>query len=164
MPGWSLWRLLLSPSSPFLLCRGPLDNPSLDLNWSWSVYDPGWTAQPLCWKYVYCLICFSYRILRMLRDGDYCNLIFEWTKIPENPVGSRSVLFCISLENLFPVWPFETGKLMCLQTVMAWIGCQQLNGFLYCLVAFIQGWIRLYPIIIWLALVGPENLKQSGIL
>jgi hypothetical protein len=68
--------------------------------------------------YVSCLV------LGVSGDSDNRDLISGWTIIPKNPIRSRSVLFCISFEYFFPMWPLKARELMCLQAIVARIGCQ----------------------------------------
>ncbi len=97
-------------------------------------------------------------------NGDYRDLIFGWTIIPENSIGSRSALLGVRFKYFFTMRTFETREFMCLQAIVPGIGCQQSDGFLYRHLAFSQRWIGFDPIIIRLALAGPENFEQPGAL
>ncbi len=49
--------------------------------------------------------------------------------IPEDPVGTRCFLLSICLEDLFPVWPVEGFKFVCVQGGMPKVGFKKPEAF-----------------------------------
>jgi len=68
-------------------------------------------------------------LLRMRGYGDDRNHSSPWAVIPENPIGSWCFLLDISLENLFPVRPFQRPKFVRLQRRMAQVRLKKPQAF-----------------------------------
>jgi hypothetical protein len=77
------------------------------------------------------------------RDGDYGDLVFFGTIVPEYSVCCRRGLLGIGLEDFFTFRPFEARKFMGPQTGMPGIVRKGLKSFLYGLVPFGKPFIDL---------------------